>query len=47
MIFGGQESTLFEAVDAPLLVREMLELLKMSISKHAIFEAELAKNIPL
>jgi two-component system, cell cycle sensor histidine kinase and response regulator CckA len=45
MIFGGQESSAFEPIDASLLVREMLELLKVSISKHAILHAELAKDL--
>jgi two-component system, cell cycle sensor histidine kinase and response regulator CckA len=46
MIFGGQESSALEPIDASLLVREMLELLKVSISKHAILHAELAKDLP-
>jgi two-component system, cell cycle sensor histidine kinase and response regulator CckA len=45
MIFGGQESARFEPVDASLLVREMLELLKVSISKHAVLQAELAQDV--
>jgi two-component system, cell cycle sensor histidine kinase and response regulator CckA len=46
MIFGGQESSAFEPIDASFLVREMLELLKVSISKHASLHAELAKDLP-
>jgi two-component system, cell cycle sensor histidine kinase and response regulator CckA len=46
MLFGGQESAAFELVDASLLVREMIELLKVSISKHVILHAKLPRDLP-
>lgn len=38
MIHSGMESPTFEAVDVSLVVREMLQLRKVSISKRAVFE---------
>jgi len=38
MIYSGKESPTFEAVDVSLVVRGMLQLLKVSISKRAVFE---------
>jgi two-component system, cell cycle sensor histidine kinase and response regulator CckA len=45
MTYGGAENAAFEPVDAPLVVQEMLQLLKVSISKHAVFETELGEDI--
>ena len=46
MIYCGQEKgNLAETVDISLLVREMLELLKISISKHAILTTDLQENL--
>ena len=38
MIHSRMESPTFEAVDVSLVVRGMLQLLKVSISKRAVFE---------
>jgi PAS domain S-box-containing protein len=46
MVFAGQETTNFARVDVSPLVEEMLELLKVSISKHAILKADLRKDLP-
>ena len=47
MIYAGQNQTvLFEAVDVSRLAEEMLELLKVSISKHAVLRTVLCDNLP-
>jgi PAS domain S-box-containing protein len=46
MTFAGQENPKFEPVDVSSLVREMLELLKVSISKLAVIRVELADGLP-
>ncbi len=46
MTFAGQENPSFEPVDVSSLVREMLELLKVSISKLAVIRVELADGLP-
>jgi len=45
MIFGGAENPAFEPVDLSFLIEEMLQLLKISISKHATLEFDLGKNL--
>jgi two-component system cell cycle sensor histidine kinase/response regulator CckA len=46
MIFSGQDKAVLEPVDVSRLVEEMLELLKVSISKHAILQTNLLPNLP-
>jgi signal transduction histidine kinase len=46
MIYSGQGQVEFGAVDVSRLVKEMLELLKTSISKHAVLRTDLANNLP-
>jgi two-component system cell cycle sensor histidine kinase/response regulator CckA len=46
MIYSGSESPVFEPVNVSLVIEEMLPLLHISISKHAIFRIELGENIP-
>jgi len=46
MTYGGEESSAFEPIDLSLLVHEILQLLKVSISKHAILETELGEGLP-
>jgi two-component system cell cycle sensor histidine kinase/response regulator CckA len=47
MIYAGQNRTvLFEAVDVSRLAEEMLELLKVSISKQAVLRTVLRDNLP-
>jgi two-component system cell cycle sensor histidine kinase/response regulator CckA len=46
MIYSGKESSAFESVDVSLVVEEMLQLLKVSISKYATLKIDLSNNIP-
>jgi PAS domain S-box-containing protein len=46
MIYAGKDSQLTESVDVSRAVKEMLELLKVSISKHATLETDLTENLP-
>jgi signal transduction histidine kinase len=46
LAYAGQESSSFELVDLSRLVGEMLPLLAVSISKHAVLKTELAENLP-
>ena len=46
MIYGGKDSPDFEPVDISVLVKEMLHLLKVSISKHARLRTDLGPNLP-
>ncbi len=46
LAYAGQESPGFEPVDLSRLVREMLPLLAVSISKHSVLKTELAENLP-
>ncbi len=46
LTFAGQENFSFEPVDVSGLVREMLELLKVSISKLAVMRIDLAADLP-
>jgi len=47
MIYSGQETADFAPLDVSRLVEEMLELLKVSVSKHVNLKTNLAKNLPL
>jgi PAS domain S-box-containing protein len=46
MIFAGKESATLEQVDVSSVVDEMLDLLKVSISKHAVLKTTLGKGLP-
>src|SRR6185369_16154871 len=46
MIYAGEESDLLELVDVSEIARDMLELLKLSVSKHVSVEADLGKQLP-
>jgi two-component system, cell cycle sensor histidine kinase and response regulator CckA len=46
MIYGGKDSPDAELLDISLLVDEMLRLLKVSISKHAVLKTELRSDLP-
>jgi two-component system CheB/CheR fusion protein len=46
MIYAGQETEVPELVDVSRIVDEMLELLKVSVSKHAAVETELGNELP-
>ena len=45
MIYSGQEKGAIELLDLSQVVEEMLELLKISISKRALLKTDLAKNL--
>jgi CheY-like chemotaxis protein/two-component sensor histidine kinase len=45
MIYAGNEREVLELVDVSRVVEEMLSLLKVSVSKHAMLEAELAEGL--
>ena len=46
MIYSGQDKAKREMVDLSGLVEEMLELLKVSISKHATLHIDLCRHLP-
>ncbi len=46
MIYAGQENPVFEPIDLSELVGEMLELLKISVSKRASLKIDLTKDAP-
>jgi two-component system CheB/CheR fusion protein len=45
MIFAGRENEVSESVSVPAIVEDMLELLKVSISKHVRLESDLRKDL--
>jgi CheY-like chemotaxis protein len=47
MIYAGNESGVLEPVDVSSLVTEMLELLKVAVSRHAVLKTSLAQGLPL
>ena len=46
MIYSGQDKADVDLVDVSQLVEEMLQLLKISISKHAVLKTDLGKGLP-
>jgi two-component system cell cycle sensor histidine kinase/response regulator CckA len=46
MIYSGQDDAILDSVDLSQLVAEMLELLKLSISKYATLMVDLPPNLP-
>jgi two-component system, cell cycle sensor histidine kinase and response regulator CckA len=46
MIYAGKENPVVEPVDLSRVVKEMLELLKISVSKHAVLKMDLDPNLP-
>src|SRR5262249_7297809 len=46
MTYAGQDSTTREPTDLSLLVEEMLELLRISVSKHATLCVDLPPDLP-
>ena len=46
MVYSGQDEARLEPLDLSLLVEEMLELVKISISKHATLMVDLPKKLP-
>ena len=46
MVYSGKESEVPELVDISRIVEDMLDLLRISISKHAALDIDLGKNLP-
>jgi CheY-like chemotaxis protein/two-component sensor histidine kinase len=46
MVYAGKESVVVGLVDLSRVVKEMIELLKVSVSKHAVLETDLGKDLP-
>ncbi len=46
MIYSGQDKADLQPVDVARLAQEMLELLKVSVSKHALLKTDLPKDLP-
>jgi two-component system, cell cycle sensor histidine kinase and response regulator CckA len=46
MDYAGKENASIEMVDLSQTTRDMLELLKVSVSKRAVLEADLGQNLP-
>ena len=46
MIYAGAESAIVELVDLSKIVDEMLTLLKVSVTKHAVIKTELDRDLP-
>ncbi len=45
MIYAGKDSAIADLVDVSQIAREMLELLKVSVSKHVTLETELGQGL--
>jgi two-component system, chemotaxis family, CheB/CheR fusion protein len=46
LTYSGQETEVVELVDVSRIVEDVLELLKVSVSKHAAVETDLGKDLP-
>jgi C4-dicarboxylate-specific signal transduction histidine kinase len=46
MIYAGRETAVSEPVDISWLIGDMIELLKVVISKHAVLKTELVSGLP-
>src|SRR5438034_6460165 len=46
MIYAGKDSEDLELIDVSQIVKEMLDLFKVSVSKHAALEIDLAEGLP-
>jgi nitrogen-specific signal transduction histidine kinase len=46
MIYAGKESEIVERVDPSKIVEEMLGLLKVSVTKHAVINTDLGQDLP-
>src|SRR5262249_2367972 len=46
MIYAGQEDAISEPVDISRLIDDMMELLNVVVSKHAVVKSELAGDLP-
>jgi len=46
MVYGGKETAVVGLVDVSQIVEQMLELMRVSVSKHAVVEENLGKDLP-
>ena len=46
MIYAGKESEAIDLVDVSDVARDMVELLKVSVSKHALLETDFGQDLP-
>lgn len=46
MVYAGKESEVLEQVDVSQIVKEMLELLQVSVSKRVVLETNLDRDLP-
>ncbi len=46
MVYAGEESTTFETVDLATLVREMLQLMMVGVSKNAVLKIDVPADVP-
>ena len=46
MIYAGKESETVERIDLSKIVKDMLALLRISVSKHAVMDADLGQDLP-
>src|SRR5262249_34223411 len=46
MIYAGKEAAVAELADLSQIVRQMVELLRVSVCKHAVLEVVLGKDLP-
>jgi len=46
MVYAGEESAIFEKVDLAALVREMLQLMMVAITKSAVLKIDVPPNLP-
>ena len=46
MIYAGAESAVVGLVDLSKIVDEMLSLLKVSVTKHAVIKADFDQDLP-
>jgi len=47
MIYAGEESEALLLVDVSQTIEDMIELLKVSVSKHAVLETDLGRDLPV
>jgi PAS domain S-box-containing protein len=47
MVYAGEESAIFENVDVAALVREMLQLMMLAVTKSAVLTIDVPPNLPL
>ena len=46
MVYAGRESEVIGLVDVSRIVKDTLELLKVSVSKRAVLETDLGQDLP-